>query len=84
MYSDQSILLLDPRSHLERVSELALALLNRVIRARKAVLSADFLEDKIDALSDLVSVSTAFTALGIAIETDNPEIAEVARSLGRC
>lgn len=84
MFSDQTLIMGTPRNNIETTIDHALGLLNRISRARKAVLSADFLEDKLDALSDLVAVSTAFNALGISLETDSAEVREAARSLARC
>ena len=86
MYADQSMLmdLYDVESQLETIENNALHFLQRVSTCQKAVLTADVLEDKIDALADLIAVSVAFSSLSIAIDTSSKSIVNTARGIARC
>lgn len=69
---------------LETVKNNALHFLQRVAKCQRAVLTADVLEDKLDALADLIAVGVAFNSLNIAIDTESTAIMDRARSLARC
>jgi hypothetical protein len=69
---------------LETVKTAALHFLQRVAKCQRAVLTADVLEDKLDALADLITVAVAFNSLSIAIDTESTSIMDRARSLARC
>ena len=86
MYANQTLLMdLDSvESQLEMVKNNALHFLARVSKCQRAVLTADALEDKMDALADLITVSVAFSSLSIAIDTSSSSIIDTARSLARC
>ncbi len=69
---------------LETVKNTALHFLQRVAKCQRAVLTADALEDKLDALADLIAVGVAFNSLNIAIDTESTAIMDRARGLARC
>jgi hypothetical protein len=86
-YSSEQTLLTDFNEvelQLETVKNNALHFLQRVAKCQRAVLTADVLEDKLDALADLITVSVAFSSLSIAIDTESTSIMDKARSLARC
>lgn len=86
-YSSDQTLLSDFQEvdlQLETVKNSALHFLQRVAKCQRAVLTADAVEDKLDALSDLIAVSVAFSSLSIAIDTESTSIMEIARNLARC
>ena len=87
MYDSDQTMLIDfegVESQLEMVKNNALHFLQRVAMCQRAVLTADILEDKLDALADLITVSVAFSSLSIAIDTQSSSIVEIAKGIARC
>ena len=86
LYADQTLLMdfAGIESQLEMVKNNALHFLQRVAMCQRAVLTAEVLEDKLDALADLITVSVAFSSLSIAIDTSSSSIIDAARSIARC
>jgi len=85
MYSDQTLIgdFNGVERQLQMVKSSALHFLRRVATCQKAVISAEVLEDKLDALADLITVAVAFSSLSIAIDTSSNAIVDHARSIAR-
>lgn len=86
MYADQTLLsdFEGVELQLEKVKNDALHFLKRVSMCQRAVITAETLEDKTDALADLITVAVAFSSLSIAIDTQSSSIVDIARSIARC